>query len=308
MNQSITKIITHPGSAHKDEFLAICLAIHETGCMHIERRVATDVDLNDPNIMVIDQGKQYNPVLNNFDHHHDRSLQSSYPLVAKHFGLDTALKLSDKAYDTVDVEDREGPMKVASGFGLSIGQYNALSDPIGTAMLSVFSNYQQVPQEIAVVMRKIGENIVARAQQYQQDYDRLAATLEIKEVDGIKYAVDAHDKSVAREDFARERGIAIIVSPNGRDTGWKFKRMDDHPRVDFKKAKDLADLDPAQTPKSFVHANGFLAATTNAGADIEQIVQASLVGLAQEQEGLSSKHPKRDPLTPDGTGWGKKPE
>jgi len=272
---AITKIVTHPGSAHKDEFLAICLAIHKIGCTNVERRVVTDADLNDPSVMVIDQGKQYNPALNNFDHHHDRNLQSSYPLVAKHFGLDELLKLSDKSYNTVDVEDREGPMKVASGFGLTIDQYNALSDPIGTAMLSVFAGCKEVPQEIVNVMGKIGENIVARVEKYAAEYKRLETQIAIKEVDGVKYFVDPEKtENPSREDFSRANGVAIIVTPNVRDGGWKFKRMDDHPRVDFRAARTHPDL---MLEKSFIHEqSGFLAVTTNVNADIEGIINAGL--------------------------------
>lgn len=296
-SHQIHKIITHPGSAHKDEFLAICLASHMTGCTNIERRVVTDADLSDPSVMVIDIGRQYNPALNNFDHHHDASLNSSYALVAKHFGLEKALKLSDKAYDTVDIEDREGPVKSAERYGLSVAEYNALSDPIGVAMLSTFSGYQQVPKEMAAVMQKMGENMVTRAQEYQPDYERLQADMQIKDVDGVRYFVDSQDKSVAREDFAREHEVAIIVSPNSRDGGWKLKRMDDHPRVDFRNAKSLDELDPAKAPKSFIHANGFLAATTKADADIEKIIAASL----QPAQSLSAKYGRRS--TAD-TSWG----
>jgi hypothetical protein len=287
----ITKIVTHPGSAHKDEFLAICLASHMTGCTQIERRVVTDADLSDPSVMVIDIGRQYNPALNNFDHHHDASLNSSYALVARHLGLEKALKLSDKAYDTVDIEDREGPVKSAGRFGLSVAEYNALSDPIGVAMLSSFSDYQQVPKEMAVVMQTMGKNMVARAQEYQPDYERLQADMQIKEVDSVRYYVDTQDKSVAREDFAREHDVAIIVSPNSRDGGWKFKRIDDHPRVDFRNAKSLEELDPAKSPKSFIHANGFLAVTTKADADIEKIIAASL--QPTQAQSLSGKYARR---------------
>lgn len=61
-------ILTHPGSAHKDEFLACCVLLAETP-VPISRREPTPADLADPGVAVIDVGHLHDPALNNFDHH-----------------------------------------------------------------------------------------------------------------------------------------------------------------------------------------------------------------------------------------------
>ena len=46
-------ILTHPGSAHKDDFLACCLLVARHG-VPVWRRDPTDEDLADPRIVVVD--------------------------------------------------------------------------------------------------------------------------------------------------------------------------------------------------------------------------------------------------------------
>ena len=64
----IKKIITHPGGAHKDEFLACCVLLASDSAT-ILRQEATDEELNDPLVVVVDVGHRPEPHPNNFDHH-----------------------------------------------------------------------------------------------------------------------------------------------------------------------------------------------------------------------------------------------
>ena len=61
-------IVTHPGGAHKDDFLACCLLAHLHGSP-IQRREPTSEDLANPSICVVDVGGEHDAQLNNFDHH-----------------------------------------------------------------------------------------------------------------------------------------------------------------------------------------------------------------------------------------------
>ena len=61
-------ILTHPGGAHKDDLLAVCVLIAEHGAPAV-RRVPEPGDLEDPRVAVIDVGGSHDPVLSNFDHH-----------------------------------------------------------------------------------------------------------------------------------------------------------------------------------------------------------------------------------------------
>ena len=86
---TIQLIVTHPGGAHKDDFLACCLLAHLHG-VPIERREPTASDLADPLICVVDVGGDHNPDLNNFDHHQfprDADPLCAFSLVLHHLGL-----------------------------------------------------------------------------------------------------------------------------------------------------------------------------------------------------------------------------
>ena len=61
-------IVTHPGAAHKDEFLACAFLITQYG-VPIARREPTQSDLAKTDTIVVDVGGSHDPALLNFDHH-----------------------------------------------------------------------------------------------------------------------------------------------------------------------------------------------------------------------------------------------
>lgn len=82
-----TKIVTHGGTFHADEVSALALiervfnvSVHND--IPLERVFkVTEEDIANPNVWVLDIGGQYNPGLNNFDHHHDAELPACNVLV-----------------------------------------------------------------------------------------------------------------------------------------------------------------------------------------------------------------------------------
>ncbi len=82
-------IITHPGSAHFDEVTAISLilAVHADTGFHIERRDPVLVELENPNVWVVDIGDRHEPEKHNFDHHQSLGCPAAFVLVAEYLGL-----------------------------------------------------------------------------------------------------------------------------------------------------------------------------------------------------------------------------
>jgi len=84
-----TTILTHPGSAHKDELLACCVLL-ATNPITIVRREPTEADLADTGTVVVDVGDSHDPALNNFDHHQlpdDAAPTCALSLVLQNLGL-----------------------------------------------------------------------------------------------------------------------------------------------------------------------------------------------------------------------------
>ena len=62
---AIELILTHPGGAHKDDFLACCILAHLHG-VTIHRREPTEDDLSTPDTCVVDTGGIHDATLKNF--------------------------------------------------------------------------------------------------------------------------------------------------------------------------------------------------------------------------------------------------
>ena len=80
------KIVSHPGSAHKDDFLSVSVLLATLKQAEVFRREPTEEDLNDPDTYVVDVGLELTPERHNFDHHQDRSLPCAFHLVMQHLG------------------------------------------------------------------------------------------------------------------------------------------------------------------------------------------------------------------------------
>ena len=61
-------IVTHPGSSHKDDFLACCILAHLHG-VTIHRREPTEDDLSTPDTCVVDTGGIHDAALKNLTLH-----------------------------------------------------------------------------------------------------------------------------------------------------------------------------------------------------------------------------------------------
>lgn len=90
------KIITHPGIFHADEIFAVAhLEYYYDAEIPVERKIPTQEELENPEIIIVDVGSQYLPEKNNYDHHQEiipRSKDTnisyaSFGLIAKHFPI-----------------------------------------------------------------------------------------------------------------------------------------------------------------------------------------------------------------------------
>ena len=117
------KIITHTGTAHKDEFLACSLVLSHLSskdieCDSIERRVPTMEDLNDPSVWCIDVGSELNHERHNFDHHQDFNLPCSMVLIARYLNIEADLSEMYDWWDLYNTLDTRGPKAVKEKFKL----------------------------------------------------------------------------------------------------------------------------------------------------------------------------------------------
>src|SRR4051812_15016921 len=62
-------IITHPGQAHRDDFMSAALVLTLNPSATVYRKQPTAKDLADPEVWVLDTGRDWNHERNNYDHH-----------------------------------------------------------------------------------------------------------------------------------------------------------------------------------------------------------------------------------------------
>ena len=161
---TIQLIVTHPGGAHKDDFLACCLLAHLYG-VPIQRREPSDDDLANVATCVVDIGGVHDAELNNFDHHQfprDAPPLCALSLVLQKMGLyEDALSFC-KWLRPAEWLDTYGPNEAARLMGIPRAAFGDLLSPIDVTLLKRFASHKELAPDSPIyqVMCMVGEDIV----------------------------------------------------------------------------------------------------------------------------------------------------
>lgn len=263
-------IVTHPGGAHKDDFLACCLLAHLHG-VPIQRRDPTQQDLADPATCVVDIGGVHDPALNNFDHHQfprDAPPLCALSLVLKDIGLyEDALSFC-AWLRPAEWLDTLGPNKAAKLIGIPRAALGALNSPVDMTLLKRFAIFEQLNPESPIyqVMSMVGEDIVSylRTLRERLNYLKQHAQYWTIETSGEplqalyleKSDTIAGDPSFGIYAFIDSEGkksdIQALIYPDRRGEGYGLTRHDDSPRLNFSQIENQDDV-------RFAHKQGFVA-------------------------------------------------
>lgn len=154
----MTKIITHDGKSHQDDFLATCVCIHKLNAPAFRCKV-TEEHIKDPEIWVLDQGRSFNIELHNFDHHQIEEEICAFTMVLDYFyGKDYRTFLPQLRY--VEIFDSYGSSAAAKFAGIPIESVDIVSSPIHLGIMRVFSKIDgEILDPLYSVMREIGKEI-----------------------------------------------------------------------------------------------------------------------------------------------------
>lgn len=255
------KIVAHPGSAHKDDFLSVCVLLSSLEHAEIHRREATPADLADIDTYVVDVGMDYNPPRHNFDHHQNPALPCAFHLVMQHLGHhETALQMFDW-YSHMSMMDVSGPHRTAERLGIDPSILFAASSPIDGFILARFSRLTFINQEQMLydLMKEMGTDLIRMMQHKKDRLERLKTEAEVVAVKQAKaiFSRIADNPKLSMDRYLRflqDPGIAISITPSVRGPGWELLRLADNKLVDF---RALAGSPAVR----FIHANGFVAKT-----------------------------------------------
>ena len=266
----IRSIITHPGGAHKDEFLACSVLLAEQP-VAIERREPSDIDLDDREMAVVDVGHRHEPELNNFDHHQfdrDAEPSCSLSLVLEHMGLYEDARTFCPWLEVAEWFDCRGPNDTAQWLGVDRETVGKLNSPLDITILLAFAkSAQHLPGEpIWELMKMIGEELLQYIRNLRSRIKEVAQVAKVWEIndekDCLKVMFVPRQQNQIEEvsgamgwhikELGLEEDVVAMVYPDSRGEGYGMKRFNDRPEMDFSKIANEEQV-------RFAHARGFIA-------------------------------------------------
>ena len=274
------KIVAHPGSAHKDDFLSVSVLLATLKQAEVFRREPTEEDLNDPDTYVVDVGMELSPERHNFDHHQDRSLPCAFHLVMQHLGHHEAAMLMFAWYPHMSMMDVRGPYRTAEHLGVDSSVLFASSSPIDGYIISTFASLESLNAQNPLydLMKSLGENMIALIGRKMERLERLkseAKVIEIKHLKAVASDIDNSPK-LAMELYLRlldDENIVMSITPSNRGEGWELLRLGDNTIVDFRVIENNPEI-------RFVHGSGFLA-KTNTRLPMEEVVELASMAITE---------------------------
>lgn len=260
-------IVTHPGSAHKDDFLACSVLVAEFS-LPVYRRDPTDAELEDSAVWVVDVGGQHDPERLNFDHHQfssDHPPSCSLSLVFQYLGVyDDAVRFCPWM-KTAEWLDARGARQTANWLDVDPFVVAQLSSPIDFSLLRYFAEESELSLEhpIGALMARIGADLLDYLRSLRCNLNELSNWVEFWNIGDLEICflprIDemAAGLSASLNMFVREldRDIAGTVSPDKRGSGFGMTRFDDDLRLDFTRIESEEDV-------HFAHKQGFIAKTS----------------------------------------------
>lgn len=268
------KIVTHPGDAHRDEFLACCfllgsLSDGDAAKIEIERRNPTEEDLCDPRVLVLDQGRLLEPISLNFDHHQlprEAEPTCSLTLVLQMSGAN--LELTRKIFPWLrftEILDSKGPTVAAAHLGCSRDAMLQTMSPIEVTVLRKFQAKTKLNawDPLFVFMYELGSEKLRYLRDVEWRLRNLLSFGRWHELGDVTVFDATHvdpkaDPTMGLElflqDQPQEAAVTLTRENPDRGDGFVLFRRNDHPRIDFSRV----EKDPRVR---FAHKQGFLAAT-----------------------------------------------
>lgn len=288
------QVVTHPGAAHRDDLLAVAIALAHYGCVPVFRRDPTEEELRDPDVLVLDCGGRHEPEVSNFDHHQlprDAEAECALSLFVRYLGLEAEFKLQPW-WEITKVLDAKGPFVAAKALGLD-KLPEELSSPVEGTLTRWFASedrfdcwgYGDTPggeakhwHPLLEALWSLGQQLLADVKAYADMYARIRELVRVVEVDDLDCFIGTEVLSptlaaaLNRFRDLEHPQVAVSIMKSDRDgESWVLYRYDDHPRVDFSRLSGDQVV--------FAHKSGFVAklAPDVGEAEALEFVQAALV-------------------------------
>ncbi len=286
---SLKYILTHPGGAHKDDFLACSLLVAKHGAK-IVRRDPSEEELDDPRIAVVDIGGRHEPSQLDFDHHQfprDHEPTCSLSLVLQHLEIyDDARRFCDWL-EPAEWFDARGAGETAKWMGVERRVMNQLVSPMDVTLLRRFALESELnPGDLLwEMMRMIGEDLLGFIQSLRERLNFIGEHSERWTLEGPHGPFEAlflrrtdplpMEPSMGIERYVEQIGMdsemVALVYPDRRGSGYGLSRYRDHQGVNFTQIEPEEDV-------HFAHARGFVAkSSATAAGRLQELLKLAQV-------------------------------
>ncbi|MDQ8201372.1 MYG1 family protein [Pelagicoccus sp. SDUM812003] len=286
---TFTHILTHPGSAHKDDLLACCLLLAFNPAPILRKEPAPH-ELADPHVAIVDVGDSHEPENGNFDHHQfprDAAPSCALSLVLQYYGLYEDAKQFCEWLEPAEWFDCRGANKTAQWLGVEREIIGKLNSPIDVSLLRRFaaSPSHQPGEPVWEMMRMVGQDLVEYLSGLRQRLNEIDRSCQIWKIDEAPDQANLvlflprvdplpEEPSAGIGHYLRQKAIdgqtIGTIYPDRRNTGYGISRYNDHPLLDFTRIEGESDV-------HFAHKSGFVAKTT--ATDPKRLRQLLLLGL-----------------------------
>ncbi|MBE2283425.1 MAG: MYG1 family protein [Prosthecobacter sp.] len=266
---SLKLILTHPGGAHKDEFLACSLlaAVHR---VPIVRREPTAEELADVSTAVVDVGGEHAPERHNFDHHQfpaDHPPVCALSLVLQHLGVYEDARQFCDWLEPAEWFDTRGPNVTAKWLGVNREAMNKLNSPVDVTVLRRFAKAKRLEpgEPLWEILSYIGQDLLDYLRELRARLDFIALNAQIWSMDDhevlflprIEPLGDEPSAGIGRylESIGKNASVVALIYPDRRGSGYGLSRHNDAPHYDFTRIEKEPDV-------HFAHARGFVAKTS----------------------------------------------
>lgn len=286
----IRRILTHPGGAHKDDLLAVCVCVAKYGAP-VVRRDPTQEELDDGSIAVVDVGGLHDPERMNFDHHQfdrDHAPTCALSLVLDHLGLYEDARHFCDWLEPAEWFDSRGPKKTAEMLGVPRRAVSQLNSPIDITLLHRFARVSELSagDPLYEFMRFVGEDLLEYLRVARERIDFVRGRVQHWSLPHQSEVIEAvflprtdplaDEPSTAVSNYIRAEkleGVAAIVYPDRRGEGYGIGRYEDHPQLDFSLVGSEPDV-------RFAHKSGFMCKTST--TDLKRL-QELIIGAWQSK-------------------------
>jgi hypothetical protein len=289
MSDVVHTILTHPGGAHKDDLLAVCVLIAKHGAPVVRRDPSAE-ELADAGVVIVDVGGEHEPARKNFDHHHfprEHAPTCALSLVLDDLGIyEDALYFCDWL-EPAEWFDSRGPKKTAEWLGVPRRAISQLNSPIDVTLLRRFAAKTELAEgdPIYEYMRFVGQDLLDYLRIARESIDFVTAHAErwsvrqgsdqIETVFLPRTDPPADEPSNAVGNYIRAKGlekaIAATVYPDRRGSGYGIGRYEDHPQLDFSRVEGESDV-------HFAHKSGFMCKTSATDPErLKQLIAAAWI-------------------------------